>query len=348
MSTTSESNQNNLEKKTPNQAPDSNLLTLRSIITGKEAGIIIGVGGKNVQKVRELTSVKAGVGKAYVGVNERILTIIGQVDNTAKAYNLIARFLLENRTPTSSIHFLNYNDPESVTIRLLVSHQLIGPIIGKGGSKIKDIQQQSGCKAVVSKEMMPQSTERYIDLYGLVDSIQIAVHQIGECIIKEQSKVVGTILYVPQWKGLSSTSSREDLLYPHQKRDGGRYGSSAELRKPQRTSQQQSSRTSTTTNNGETGNNLESEVLETRNVPIPSGMAGCIIGKGGVFVNQIRKVSGCRVSISKLSDPKSEQRIFTVIGTSTANAIALKMLFEQLDKERKKRLAFEDNKKSDD
>lgn len=60
---------------------------------------------------------------------------------------------------------------DHTTLRLLVPHQLMGSIIGKGGAKIRDIQEQSNCKIIISKEMLPQSTERIIEIFGLVDSM---------------------------------------------------------------------------------------------------------------------------------------------------------------------------------
>lgn len=59
-------------------------LTLRALVTTREAGVIIGKGGKNVAEVREVANVKAGVSKVVSGVHERILTVSGQLDAVAK------------------------------------------------------------------------------------------------------------------------------------------------------------------------------------------------------------------------------------------------------------------------
>ena len=49
-------------------------LTLRALVSTKEAGVIIGKGGKNVAELREVTGVKAGVSKVVQGVHDRVLT----------------------------------------------------------------------------------------------------------------------------------------------------------------------------------------------------------------------------------------------------------------------------------
>ena len=70
-------------------------LTLRAIVSSKEAGVIIGKAGKNVADLREETGVKAGVSKVVQGVHDRVLTVTGALDSIAKAYSIVAKGLLE-------------------------------------------------------------------------------------------------------------------------------------------------------------------------------------------------------------------------------------------------------------
>jgi heterogeneous nuclear rnp K-like protein 2 len=59
-------------------------LTLRALVSTKDAGVIIGKGGKNVADLRDQTGVKAGVSKVTPGVHERVLTISGPVERVAE------------------------------------------------------------------------------------------------------------------------------------------------------------------------------------------------------------------------------------------------------------------------
>jgi hypothetical protein len=59
-------------------------LTLRALVSTKDAGIIIGKAGKNVADLREQTAVKAGVSKVIPGVHERVLTVSGPVESVAQ------------------------------------------------------------------------------------------------------------------------------------------------------------------------------------------------------------------------------------------------------------------------
>lgn len=70
-------------------------LTLRAIVSSKEAGVIIGKGGKNVADLREETGVKAGVSKVVQGVHDRVLSITGTLAGITKAYAIVARGLVE-------------------------------------------------------------------------------------------------------------------------------------------------------------------------------------------------------------------------------------------------------------
>jgi heterogeneous nuclear rnp K-like protein 2 len=70
-------------------------LTLRAIVSSKEAGVIIGKAGKNVADLRDETGVRAGVSKVVQGVHDRVLSVTGSLAGISKAYGLVAKGLLE-------------------------------------------------------------------------------------------------------------------------------------------------------------------------------------------------------------------------------------------------------------
>ena len=73
----------------------------------------------------------------------------------------------------------------------------MGTIIGRQGLKIKQIQDASGVRMVAQKEMLPQSTERIVEIQGTPDGIQKAVWEIGKCLIDDHERGYGTVLYNP-------------------------------------------------------------------------------------------------------------------------------------------------------
>jgi heterogeneous nuclear rnp K-like protein len=70
----------------------SSQLTLRALVSTKEAGVIIGKGGKNVAELRENTGVKAGVSKVVQGVPDRVLSVAGTLDGVAKVELFVFMF----------------------------------------------------------------------------------------------------------------------------------------------------------------------------------------------------------------------------------------------------------------
>jgi len=58
-------------------------ISIRALISTKEAGIIIGQQGKTVAGIRNENEVKAGVSKVVQGVQDRVLSITGQVENVS-------------------------------------------------------------------------------------------------------------------------------------------------------------------------------------------------------------------------------------------------------------------------
>lgn len=70
-------------------------VTLRAIVTSKEAGVIIGKAGANVADLRDKTGVRAGVSKVVPGVHDRVLTVTGALNGIAEAYGLVADGLVK-------------------------------------------------------------------------------------------------------------------------------------------------------------------------------------------------------------------------------------------------------------
>src|SRR4051794_8820059 len=73
----------------------------------------------------------------------------------------------------------------------------MGTIIGRLGLKIKHIQDVSGVRMVAQKEMLPQSTERIVEVQGSPEGIQKAVWEICKCLIDDWQRGTGTVLYNP-------------------------------------------------------------------------------------------------------------------------------------------------------
>merc|ERR1711988_1962068 len=83
-----------------------------------------------------------------------------------------------------------------VTLRLIVPASQCGSLIGKGGSKIKEIREITGASIQVASEMLPNSTERAVTISGSSDAVTQCVYHI--CPVMSESPAKGaTIPYRP-------------------------------------------------------------------------------------------------------------------------------------------------------
>lgn len=159
---------------------------IRAVISSPEAATIIGKGGENVSNIRKQSGAKCTVSDYQKGAVERILTVSGVVDAVAKAFGLIIRTLNnEPLTEPSSAQSKTY------PLRLLIPHVLIGSIIGKGGVRIREIQEASGARLNASDSCLPLSTERSLVVMGVADAVHIATYYVGSTLLEQLNERFG-------------------------------------------------------------------------------------------------------------------------------------------------------------
>jgi heterogeneous nuclear rnp K-like protein 2 len=201
----------------------------------------------------------------------------------------------------------------------------MGTIIGRQGLKIKHIQDVSGVRMVAQKEMLPQSTERIVEVQGTPEGIRAAIWEISKCLVDDWQRGTGTVLYNPVSRtgtgstpapatgatsgsgsgsaaassGYSAGNSRgQDFGSPRVLRTGNgadfSNGGSGGSRPFNRRSD------SDAASRGPPTHDENGEELQTQNISIPADMVGCIIGRAGSKISEIRKTSGARISIAKV------------------------------------------------
>lgn len=84
------------------------------------------------------------------------------------------------------------------SVNFLIPHAAMGALIGKSGARIKEIQDASGSRMVAHKDMLPQSTERIVEISGSPDSIGVASKAVAETLQAEGDKLHGSVLFHPQ------------------------------------------------------------------------------------------------------------------------------------------------------
>ncbi|TFA98556.1 RNA-binding protein rnc1 [Trichoderma ghanense] len=165
---------------------ESSWIHIRAVISSPEAATIIGKGGENVSNIRKMSNAKCTVSDYQKGAVERILTVSGIVDAVAKAFGLIIRTL--NNEPLTEASTAS---SKTYPLRLLIPHILIGSIIGKGGSRIREIQEASGARLNASDSCLPMSSERSLVVMGVADAVHIATYYVGSTLLEQLNERFG-------------------------------------------------------------------------------------------------------------------------------------------------------------
>lgn len=76
-------------------------------------------------------------------------------------------------------------------LRLLIPHVLIGSIIGKGGIRIREIQDASGARLNASDSCLPLSSERSLVVMGVADAVHIATYYVGSTLLEQLNERFG-------------------------------------------------------------------------------------------------------------------------------------------------------------
>jgi len=242
-----------------------------------------------------------------------------------------------------ALRFLDINILTYIAIRLLISHNQMGTIIGRQGLKIKYIQDASGVRMVAQKEMLPQSTERIVEVQGTPEGIEKAVWEIGKCLIDDWQRGTGTVLYNPAVRASVGSGPMNNPVSGSGSPTGGygggrsynRTGNGADFSDQAGSYNRRSN--SDAANRGIPLATEDGEDVQTHNISIPSDMVGCIIGRGGSKISEIRRSSGARISIAKASHGETGERMFTIMGSAQANEKALYLLYENLEAEKMRR-----------
>lgn len=220
----------------------------------------------------------------------------------------------------------------------------MGTIIGRQGGKIKQIQDASGVRMVAQKEMLPQSTERIVEVQGTPEAIEKAVWEVGKCLVDDWQRGTGTVLYNPAIRAqvgavgpLPTATGGVSTAYQGfpASRSFPRTGNGADFHETR--AYRPAGTDGGPRNSGIPMVTEDGEEVQTQNISIPADMVGCIIGRGGSKISEIRKSSGARISIAKAPHDESGERMFTIMGSAGANEKALYLLYENLEAEKTRR-----------
>uniref|UniRef100_A0A3Q4HFC1 Poly(rC) binding protein 3 n=1 Tax=Neolamprologus brichardi TaxID=32507 RepID=A0A3Q4HFC1_NEOBR len=307
-------------------------LTIRLLMHGKK--------GETVKKMREESGARINISEG--NCPERIVTITGPTDTIFKAFAMIAYKFEEDIINSMSNSPATSKPP--VTLRLVVPASQCGSLIGKGGSKIKEMRESTGAQVQVAGDMLPNSTERAVTISGTPEAIIQCVRQI--CVVMLESPPKGaTIPYRPKPTstpvifsgGQFVPTANLRLLLQYQHHFLLSLLTLQQLTKLHQLAMQQTPFTplgqTTPAFPGTYPRGLDaSPPASTHELTIPNDLIGCIIGRQGTKINEIRQMSGAQIKIANAMEGSSERQI-TITGTPANISLAQYLINARLTSE---------------
>ncbi|XP_056629888.1 poly(rC)-binding protein 3 isoform X2 [Diorhabda carinulata] len=325
-----------LEQKMMND--DSNVqITIRLIMQGKEVGSIIGKKGEIVNRFRHESGAKINISDG--SCPERIVTVIGSTSAIYKAFTLICKKFEEFQEINSGSSSV---PRPPITLRLVVPASQCGSLIGKAGSKIKEIREVTGASIQVASEMLPNSTERAVTISGTGEAITQCIYHICNVMLESPPKgatipfrpkpqIGGPVILaggqaytiqgnyaVPAHSDLASLG-KNPLAGLAALGLGGLAPSAAGGLNPAALAALAGSQLRTTN-----ARNQQNSNQQTHEMTVPNELIGCVIGKGGTKIAEIRQISGAMIRISNCDDRETgtSERTITISGNPDAVALA--------------------------
>ncbi|CAI5789579.1 poly(rC)-binding protein 3-like isoform X1 [Podarcis lilfordi] len=311
-------------------------LTIRLLMHGKEVGSIIGKKGETVKKMREESGARINISEG--SCPERIVTITGPTDAIFKAFSMIALKFEENLFYKCSQHSPVYKPPSALYLLL----RIIRCCCAQPGCRSKVVK--AGAQVQVAGDMLPNSTERAVTISGTPDAIIQCVKQI--CVVMLESPPKGaTIPYRPKpasapiiFAGgqvradtiLTSAGNHTVLAQPQPAPAftiQGQYAiphpdvSPTHLTKLHQLAMQHPPFTPLgQTTPGFPGLDT-STPTSSHELTIPNDLIGCIIGRQGSKINEIRQMSGAQIKIANATEGSAERQV-TITGSPANISLA--------------------------
>ncbi|XP_038130856.1 heterogeneous nuclear ribonucleoprotein K, like isoform X2 [Cyprinodon tularosa] len=158
------------------------MVELRVLLQSKNAGAVIGKGGKNIKSLR--TDYNASVSVPDSSGPERILSVSASIDTIG---DILLKIIptLEEYQHYSGIDF-------DCELRLLIHQSLAGGIIGVKGAKIKELRENTQTTIKLFQECCPHSTDRVVLVGGkperVVECIKVILELVSEAPVKGRTQ----------------------------------------------------------------------------------------------------------------------------------------------------------------
>ncbi|CAL8135465.1 unnamed protein product [Orchesella dallaii] len=314
---------------------------IRVLIPSRVAGSVIGKGGSNISRLRSEN--KASISVPDCPGPERLISVSAdEAEITLTVLNQVLELIQEDQNKGGG------DTKDGVEVRALFHHSQVGCIIGKGGSKIKELRESTNAQIKVYGSVCPRSTDRVVAISGPIETCIDALRRIF--VLANENPVKGPVerydphnyddYHAMEYGGFGEMRGGGDHYRsmggpaprgpPPQRgfsgrgrMDGRRGGGRGDGRGGGSSGGGMSFRNGGGFGGGpgyggpppqSRGGFAPEEPKTTSQVTIPNEFAGAIIGKQGTRIRRIRAESGAGITIDE-AQPGASDRIITITGS---------------------------------
>ncbi|KDN40006.1 hypothetical protein K437DRAFT_270085 [Tilletiaria anomala UBC 951] len=318
----------NGEEGVQTEAPAVNV-SLRALIVSSDASIIIGKQGKHINEIREKSGAKLAISQSIPGNPERIMSVSGPLDAVSKEFEFGQAFgLIVRRINDEPFDQPSLPGSRAFTIRFIVPNSRMGSVIGKQGTKIKEIQEESGALLRAGEAMLPGSTERMLSVSGVADAVHIAVFYVGAILAEGSDRMASNLAYRPGAAAYGAPAAGGATY-------GGAFGAPAPGGFAGAGIPIPGVGVGTGTRGiPSIGQGPPAAGSQTQQIYIPNDLVGSVIGKGGTKINEIRQASATHIKI--MDDTNAPERLVTITGPPANIQLAVNLLHQRVEDERRR------------
>lgn len=289
------------------------------------AAAIIGKGGSVIADMRSKTLTKISLtehGEFFPATDCRVLIAQG---STEASLGELASMIIAKVSETAAL--ASPGESEDLKLNVLVPKMAVGGIIGKGGTNVKQLRENSAGKISISDPVGHGNTaEQVVSLGG---SRQALEHIIAE--INKQVQALGTEPWFDQWAAQKSTGGNGGFSSSGGKgvgRGEGAGGSSGGYTA------------------GRSGVDLMMQVAEglpsyvtedsrgfALSCVVPNRLVGGIIGRGGSGTKEVQQLTGTKIGIREIPEDPDNRSMNIAGPLPNACAAYMLMMKRYLDSE---------------
>ncbi|CAN1227231.1 KH domain-containing protein At4g18375 [Linum grandiflorum] len=289
-------------------------LIVRVLCPFSKIGRVIGKGGSTIKTIRQTTGARIEVDDKKVDRDECLITVTAaESPDDLKSMAVEAVLLLQEK--------MSDEDEDTVCMRLLITSKVIGCIIGRSGSIISEIRRRTNADIRISQANKPKCAELQGEVGCVRDALVQIILRLREDVLRDRdgghSSAPAEPLYsgapgLPVTSFLGTMPPINPLGYDRRVEAGLLSSSSLHGYGPLSIGENDYGSMSSYSSSKIYGGLRQSSTIE---MLVPGNTVGKVLGKGGMNIDNIRKISGAIIEISESRSGRGD-RIAHISGTT--------------------------------